>query len=51
VLEPDYLTDGRGHLSECGIALGLGSAGGVADAMLQVITEQPDGDFLQCSGG
>src|SRR6516165_2874776 len=51
VSEPDHLANGAGDLVEDMVALGPGSAGGVADAMPQVIVEEADGYLLQGPGG
>jgi len=51
MLEPDHLADRAGDLVEDLAALGPGPARGVADAVVEVIVEQPDSQFLQRTGG
>jgi hypothetical protein len=50
VLEPDHLADGRRDLGEGVGALCIGSPGGVEDAVVQVVAQQADSDFLQSPG-
>ena|SRR5215831_832660 len=48
--EADDLADGAGDLVEGVTALGLRRAHGVDDAVLEVIGQEPGGDFLQGPG-
>ncbi len=50
LLEPDHLADGRRDLGEGVGAVRVGSPGGIADAVVQVIAQQADGDLLPGPG-